>query len=179
MRYYRERPAVWSDGRRVSGAQAFGHMHIDDFVAHADCFQARPGMRPPGFSRAGSCGYAVHGLCGSHAGRAAATVASTGQSGLLDKAWPRVTRKDVSPGRMRCRGPHAPPGGVLRTYPNLSGPTLRKRSAASAQNEAILLIHFSARYSRARILALLDERLPPALRAKCTPLLAGFADRPS
>ncbi|KAK9836986.1 hypothetical protein WJX81_004421 [Elliptochloris bilobata] len=45
------------------------------------------------------------------------------------------------------------------------------------QNEAILLIHFSARYTAARIVELLDERLPPALRAKCTPLLAGFSDR--
>ncbi len=73
-----------------------------------------------------------------------------------------------------CRPEDALQGGPLDLpyqYP--------KRPAASAQNEAILLIHFSARYSRARIPALLDERLPPALRAKCTPLLAGFADRPS
>ena len=45
------------------------------------------------------------------------------------------------------------------------------------QNEAILLIHFSARYTAAQILELLDERLPPALRSKCTPLLAGFSGR--
>ena len=45
------------------------------------------------------------------------------------------------------------------------------------QNEAILLIHFSARYSAARISELLDARLPASLRAKCTPLLAGFSDK--
>jgi len=42
------------------------------------------------------------------------------------------------------------------------------------QNEAILLIHFSARYREADILASLDERLPPDLRRRCIPLLNGF-----
>ncbi|GAX80635.1 hypothetical protein CEUSTIGMA_g8070.t1 [Chlamydomonas eustigma] len=42
------------------------------------------------------------------------------------------------------------------------------------QNEAILLIHFSARYSRQQILEALDIRLPAALRAKCVPFLNGF-----
>lgn len=39
------------------------------------------------------------------------------------------------------------------------------------ENEAILLTHFSARYSRAEIVALLDKKLPPELRARVTPLL--------
>ncbi len=40
-------------------------------------------------------------------------------------------------------------------------------------NEAVLLTHFSERYSSAEIVAALDAKLPPALRAKVTPLLAG------
>lgn len=44
---------------------------------------------------------------------------------------------------------------------------------AFAQNEALLLIHFSMRNSDAEILAALDAQLPPALRRKCVPLLAG------
>lgn len=43
-------------------------------------------------------------------------------------------------------------------------------------NEAVLLTHFSERYSSAEIVAALDARLPPALRAKVTPLLAGRRD---
>lgn len=43
-------------------------------------------------------------------------------------------------------------------------------------NERVLLTHFSERYSRAEILAALDAKLPPALRAKVTPLLAGRRD---
>jgi ribonuclease Z len=38
-------------------------------------------------------------------------------------------------------------------------------------NEAILLTHFSARYSAAEVVALLDQKLPPRLRAIVTPLL--------
>lgn len=39
------------------------------------------------------------------------------------------------------------------------------------ENEAILLTHFSARYSAARIRALLERKLPPQLLARVTPLL--------
>ncbi|KIZ00521.1 Nuclear ribonuclease Z [Monoraphidium neglectum] len=42
-------------------------------------------------------------------------------------------------------------------------------------NEAILLIHFSARYTRAQILAALEANMPPSLRSKCVPFLNGFA----
>jgi ribonuclease Z len=41
------------------------------------------------------------------------------------------------------------------------------------ENEALLLTHFSARYTQDEIVSLLDERLPPALRERVTPLLAG------
>ena len=47
--------------------------------------------------------------------------------------------------------------------------------ADAFQNEAILLIHFSARYKRSDILAALDAKLPPSLRGRVTPLLEGFA----
>lgn len=40
-------------------------------------------------------------------------------------------------------------------------------------NEALLFTHFSARYSAAEIVDILDARLPPALRARVTPLLPG------
>jgi ribonuclease Z len=43
-------------------------------------------------------------------------------------------------------------------------------------NEAVLLTHFSERYTSAEIVAALDKKLPPALRAKVTPLLAGRRD---
>ncbi|GFH16614.1 uncharacterized protein HaLaN_13063 [Haematococcus lacustris] len=43
------------------------------------------------------------------------------------------------------------------------------------QNEAILLIHFSARYKRSHILSALNI-LPPNLRSRCVPLLNGYAD---
>lgn len=42
------------------------------------------------------------------------------------------------------------------------------------RNEAILLIHFSSRYSKDRIQELLAAKLPPGLRERCTPLLSGF-----
>lgn len=42
------------------------------------------------------------------------------------------------------------------------------------QNETIVLIHFSPRYKRSEILHQLDIMLPPALRAKCVPLLNGI-----
>ena len=42
------------------------------------------------------------------------------------------------------------------------------------QNEAIVLIHFSARYKRQEIIDALNTWLPPSLRAKCVPLLNGF-----
>lgn len=41
------------------------------------------------------------------------------------------------------------------------------------ENEAILLTHFSARYSADQIVELLDRRLPATLRERVTPLLAG------
>ncbi len=39
------------------------------------------------------------------------------------------------------------------------------------ENEAILLTHFSSRYRANEIVQALDERLPPGLRARVTPLL--------
>lgn len=42
------------------------------------------------------------------------------------------------------------------------------------QNEAILLIHFSSRYSKDRIQELLAAKLPPGWLERCTPLLTGF-----
>jgi ribonuclease Z len=39
------------------------------------------------------------------------------------------------------------------------------------RNEAILLTHFSARYTKDEVVALLDRKLPRDLRAKVTPLL--------
>ena len=44
------------------------------------------------------------------------------------------------------------------------------------QNQAVLLTHFSERYTTPEILAALEKKLPPALRAKVTPLLAGRRD---
>jgi ribonuclease Z len=41
------------------------------------------------------------------------------------------------------------------------------------ENEAILFLHFSARYTRDEIVRALDERLPAKLREKVTPLLVG------
>ena len=41
------------------------------------------------------------------------------------------------------------------------------------QNEAILLTHFSARYSDQQIVAALDRRMPKHLRERVTPLLQG------
>lgn len=46
--------------------------------------------------------------------------------------------------------------------------------ACTMQNEAILLIHFSARYRRADIMAALDAQLPAGLKERCFPLLNGF-----
>jgi ribonuclease Z len=43
-------------------------------------------------------------------------------------------------------------------------------------NQAVLLTHFSERYTSAEVVAALDAKLPPALRAKVTPLLAGRRD---
>lgn len=45
------------------------------------------------------------------------------------------------------------------------------RRADEFENEAILMTHFSARYNARQIIAALDERLPPGLRARTTPLL--------
>jgi len=45
------------------------------------------------------------------------------------------------------------------------------------QNEAILLTHFSARFRPGEILRALDERLPPSLRARVTPLLGAHRGR--
>ena len=47
--------------------------------------------------------------------------------------------------------------------------------ADAFQNEAILLIHFSARYRRADILAALAAKLPPSLAGRVTPLLEGYS----
>ncbi len=41
------------------------------------------------------------------------------------------------------------------------------------ENEAILFLHFSARYTKEDIVRALDERLPARLREKVTPLLTG------
>ena len=49
------------------------------------------------------------------------------------------------------------------------------RSFDTVQNEAILLIHFSQRYSAEAIVRHLDETLPAGLRSRCTPLLQGYA----
>ena len=43
------------------------------------------------------------------------------------------------------------------------------------QNEAILLMHFSARYRPQEILDHLDRELPARLRAKVYPFLQGFS----
>ena len=45
------------------------------------------------------------------------------------------------------------------------------------QNEAILLTHFSARYRAHEVRAALDAKLPPALRARVTPLLGAHERR--
>jgi ribonuclease Z len=42
-------------------------------------------------------------------------------------------------------------------------------------NERIVLTHFSARYSAAQIVALLDKRLPKELRERVRPLLGGWS----
>jgi ribonuclease BN (tRNA processing enzyme) len=39
---------------------------------------------------------------------------------------------------------------------------------------ALLLVHFSPRYTRQQIITALDTNLPPSLREKCHPLLNGF-----
>jgi ribonuclease Z len=41
------------------------------------------------------------------------------------------------------------------------------------RNEALLFTHFSERYTSAEIVERLDRKLPPSLRARVTPLLAG------
>ncbi len=43
--------------------------------------------------------------------------------------------------------------------------------AALFENEALLLTHFSPRYTNKEIVDALDRSLPPALRTRCTPLL--------
>jgi ribonuclease Z len=45
--------------------------------------------------------------------------------------------------------------------------------AALFRNEALVLTHFSSRYTASEITALLDAKLPPDLRARVTPLLRG------
>lgn len=42
------------------------------------------------------------------------------------------------------------------------------------ENQAILLTHFSSRYSAAEVVEILDRRLPPSLAGRVTPLLAGL-----
>jgi hypothetical protein len=41
--------------------------------------------------------------------------------------------------------------------------------------QAILLVHFSARYNRQQILDALNMWLPPSLRSRCVPFLNGIA----
>jgi ribonuclease Z len=41
------------------------------------------------------------------------------------------------------------------------------------ENQAILLVHFSARYALAEIRAILEKRLPPVLRGRVHPLIRG------
>ncbi|KAK3257118.1 tRNA 3' processing endoribonuclease [Cymbomonas tetramitiformis] len=48
-------------------------------------------------------------------------------------------------------------------------------NADKFRNEAILMIHFSARYSAQDITDALDNHLPPDLRKRVTPLLTGFS----
>lgn len=43
------------------------------------------------------------------------------------------------------------------------------------ENEAILFLHFSARYTQEDIVRALDRKLPPKLRERVTPLLVGHA----
>jgi ribonuclease Z len=43
------------------------------------------------------------------------------------------------------------------------------------QNEAILFVHFSSRYSVATIQNAIANYLPPSLAARCTPFLNGWA----
>ncbi|MEZ0226986.1 MAG: MBL fold metallo-hydrolase [Planctomycetota bacterium] len=49
------------------------------------------------------------------------------------------------------------------------------RRADLFENEAILFLHFSARYSQEQILRALDTKLPAKLRERVTPLLGGHA----
>lgn len=50
---------------------------------------------------------------------------------------------------------------------------IAERAHLFADNERVLLTHFSQRYAPKRVRQLLDERLPPELRAKVVPLLEG------
>lgn len=43
------------------------------------------------------------------------------------------------------------------------------------ENEALLFTHFSARYRASEIVRILDERLPPDLRRRVTPLVGGHS----
>jgi ribonuclease Z len=45
------------------------------------------------------------------------------------------------------------------------------------QNEAVVFTHFSSRYTAGEIRSLLDARLPPGLRERVTPPLAGHRER--
>jgi hypothetical protein len=44
-----------------------------------------------------------------------------------------------------------------------------------SQNDVILLMHFSARYSGSDILAMLDKELPDDIRRRIVPFLQGFS----
>lgn len=46
--------------------------------------------------------------------------------------------------------------------------------AGRFRNEALCFTHFSARYGAGEVRSILDRRLPPELRARVTPLLAGL-----
>jgi hypothetical protein len=52
---------------------------------------------------------------------------------------------------------------------------MRAGQRAAAQNEHIVFIHFSARFSVEQIEEQLDAQLPAHLRRRVTPLLAGFS----
>lgn len=53
--------------------------------------------------------------------------------------------------------------------------TVRGQDMYAVQNEAILLMHFSARYKGEYIEKQLDAMLPASLRERVTPFFEGFS----